>query len=91
MTNPKECRELHLKELIWVSLGVPLGSQACILQEEICLGLQLVLEVPWEHQLQGEPHVGLQLVQVVPWVHQIQVDQLLVPEVFQMHLKPMQP
>ena len=54
------------------------------------MGLQLVREVPWEHRLQGEPHVGLQLVQVVPWVHPLQVDQLLVPEVFRMHLKLMQ-
>ena len=90
MTNPEECQALHLKKFLWVSLDVPLGSRARHLKEEICLGLQLVREVPWEHRLKGEPHVGLQLVQVVPWVHQLQVDQLLVPEVCQMHLNPMQ-
>ena len=89
MTNLEDCRALHLKELLWVWLGVPWGSQARHLKE-VCLGTQLDREVPQEHQLQGEPHVGLQLVQVVPQVHQLQVDQLLIPEACRMHLKPMQ-
>ena len=48
ITNPEDCRALHLKELLWVSLGVPWGSRAHHLQE-VCLGRQLDREVPQEH------------------------------------------